>query len=390
MERMTPTIDDESVWELIEQQAQERRRVPALQTLRAAGVGRHALPRSQVSARRPRGRLRAAIYASFALILVAAVIVGGIAALKYVERDQPILIIVDGPNLNAVLSDAELARWGTDAAAFGDRYYGAWGDADAECAVIDAEFADDAVYYDPSQNTFGIEGKQAIMSACRQFMALNPDLRAQVTGMYLSADGSVYRVAPDVGLQLYPFENGKISGVDLWWSPATLGEGGLGCFAPGHDGYEQLREIAERYLAAWSSEDKAQISALYHEDATFSDSLLGLRVQGAETIAELADERFGSDTTVSFEIIDLYAQTNGSYLPYEQQPERGAVIGVGIHYRATLEAGGVSTAFQGLTTLELGARTGVYPYFKIDPNGHVTREEVFYDTESLPATSPER
>ncbi len=50
-------------------------------------------------------------------------------------------------------------------------------------------------------------------------------------------------------------------------------------FAPGKGGPEQLKEIADKYLAAWASGDKAQISALYHPDAVFSDSMLGLQAQ---------------------------------------------------------------------------------------------------------------
>jgi len=62
----------------------------------------------------------------------------------------------------------------------------AWPDADAVVALIEAEFADDTVYYDPSNGEFGIEGKEANIQGCRQFFAAYPDLHPQVTGMYLS------------------------------------------------------------------------------------------------------------------------------------------------------------------------------------------------------------
>ena len=61
-----------------------------------------------------------------------------------------------------------------------------------------------------------------------------------------------------------------------------------GVFAPGKGGSEQLQEIADRYLAAWSSGDKARIAALYGSDAVFSDTMLGLQAQGAAAIAGLA------------------------------------------------------------------------------------------------------
>ncbi|MFH1834177.1 MAG: nuclear transport factor 2 family protein, partial [bacterium] len=302
-------------------------------------------------------------------------------ALTHLGKDGPVLVITDEPMPSAAISGPEIGRWKADAAAFGDRYYGAWPDADAVSAVISAEFADDAVYYDPSNGEFGIEGKEAIISACRQFFAAYPDLRPQVTGMYLSADAAAYRLSEDGALELYPFKDGRVARADHWWSTTGLEAWGDGLFAPGLDGAPRLRKIAERYLAAWSSGDGARIAALYSRDATFSDSLLGIRAQGSDAIAELGPKRFGSGSTVTFEIIDLYAQTNGPDPPTEQLPEHGAIIGVGIHYRVTLVSGSRSATIEGLTTFELGTRIG--QAFAVDPDGLITREEVFYDADSL-------
>ena len=119
-------------------------------------------------------------------------------------------------------------------------------------------------------------------------------------------------------------------------------------------------------------------------DAVFSDTMLGLQAQGPAAISELSDKRFGSASKVTFEIIDLYAQTNGYTPPTEQLPENGDIIGVGIHYRCSLVVNGKSTTVEGLTTFELGTRQG--KSFATDPNGLITREEVFYEADSLLAS----
>jgi hypothetical protein len=317
------------------------------------------------------------------VILVAGIGTGIYEAFDHLVGTGPVLVITDEPMPAVVMSQVEIGQWREDAEAFGDRYYGAWPDADAVAALIEAEFSDDTVYYDPSNGEFGIEGKEANIQGCRQFFAAYPDLHPQVTGMYLSTDTAVYRLSEDGALELYPFEDGLATGVDHWWSVAGLEAWGDGCFAPGLDGPEQLQDIAAGYLDAWSSGDTARIAALYSEGATFSDTMFGLQAEGSETIGELSARRFGPESTVTFEIIDLYAQTNGVEPPTEQLPEHGAIIGVGIHYRATVVAGSRSATVEGLTIFELGTRMG--QAFSLDPDGLIHREEVFYDVESLMA-----
>jgi hypothetical protein len=283
------------------------------------------------------------------------------------------------------MSAAQISQRAADAAAFGDGTYEPWPDADAVCATMDAQWADDAVYYDPSNDTFNLHGKESIMTAARGFRAANPDLSPSVTGMYVSADTAAYRISGEEhGLQLYRFKDGLVTNEDLWWPPATLETWECGCFAPDGAGLEELQAIAERYLAAWSSGDPDQIAALYQEDATFSDTLLGLRAQGATVISELGEERFWSSSPVSFEILGVDAQTNGPYPAYEQQPDWGTIIGVGIHYRCALGGAGEAKAFEGLTTLELGTRMG--STFTCDPTGLIVREEVLYDADTLLAS----
>ena len=77
----------------------------------------------------------------------------------------------------------------------------------------------------------------------------------------------------------------------------------------------------------------------------------------------------------------LYVQTNGPDPPSEQLPVQGAIIAVGIHYRSNMLVDGAAKTVESLTTFELGTRQG--STFAPDPNGLITREEVFYNADSL-------
>ena len=77
---------------------------------------------------------------------------------------------------------------------------------------------------------------------------------------------------------------------------------------------------------------------------------------------------------------DLYTQTNGPTPPYPQKPEQGAIIGVGNHYRCNLVVCGKPTTVEGLPTFELGTKQYA---FVPDPNGLITREELFYNPDDL-------
>jgi SnoaL-like domain len=296
----------------------------------------------------------------------------------------------------AAMSKAEIARWKTDAIAFNDRFYGAWPDADATFT----QFTDDAAFYDPSNGDFLIEGKKAVVDINRGFFNYFPDIKVHQKAMYLSADGAANRLivdtiwppwvpepanhAPVGTLEVFGFRNGLVTRYEEWFWAATLEMLGYGVFTPAGSGSERLQEIADRYLAAWASGDKARIAALYNKDATFSDSMRGLQAQGPAAIAQLGDKRFGSAGKITFEIIDLCVQTNGPDPPTKQLPAQGAIIGVGIHYRCNLVIHGKPSTVEGLTTFELGTRQG--SRFAPDPNGLITREEVFYDADSLLAS----
>jgi ketosteroid isomerase-like protein len=295
------------------------------------------------------------------------------------------------------MSKAEIVRWKTDAIAFADRFHGAWPDVDASFA----QFADDATFYDPTNGDFLIEGKQRIVALHRWMFSNFPGFRFRQKAVYLSGGGAAYKGVvenlwppgvpepadhpPVEGLDLFWFKDGLVVNWEIWAVPASLEMLSMACFAPGEGGSEQLRAIADRYLAAWSSGDKDRIAGLYRDDAAFSDSMRGIQAQGAAAIAEVGDTRFGSGGPLTLEVIDLYVQTNdGIDTSTEQPPEQGAIIAVGIHYRYTLVVKGESTTGESLTTFELGTRHE--KSFAPDPSGLITREEVFHNPDSFLAS----
>jgi ketosteroid isomerase-like protein len=295
------------------------------------------------------------------------------------------------------MSAAEIGQQKTDAAAFVDGFYGAFPDADAMLA----NFADDATFYDPCDGDFLLKGKRVILGMQRDF---NEYVHAQggtfdPKALYLSGDAAASSnvmenlwppwtpepadIPPTITLEVFRFKNGRVASWDIWNEAPSLELVSCGCFAPGKGGSEQLQAIAEKYLAAWDSGDKARIAALYHPDAVFTDTLLGLQAQGPTAISELGEQRFWSASDITFEVVDLYAQTNGYPPPTEDQPELGAITAVGIHYRCNLVIEGRPATVDGLTTFQLGTLQGT---FVPDPNGLITREEVFYDADSLLAS----
>ena len=295
------------------------------------------------------------------------------------------------------LSKAEIAQRKTNAVAFADRFYGAWPDVDASFA----QFADDATFYDPTDGDFLLEGKQQIVALHRWMFSNFPGFRFNKQAVYLSGGGAAYNGVvenlwppglpepadhpPLEGLDLFRFRDGLVVNWEVWSVPATLEMLSMACFAPGEGGSEQLRAIADRYLAAWSSGDKDRIAALYRDDAVFSDSMRGMQAQGAAAIGDLGDTRFGSGGPLTLEVIDLCVQTNDGLDPStEQPPEQGAIIAVGIHYRCNLVVEGKPASVESLTTFDLGTRHE--KSFDIDPNGLIAREEVFYDADSLLAS----
>ena len=204
--------------------------------------------------------------------------------------------------------------------------------------------ADNATYYDPTDGAFLIERQGVHRPMLRRlFLQYFPNIKAHRQGVYLSGDAVAYAIAmenmwppgcrsrriilPSAALEVFRFKDGLVASWDIWFS-APPSRWSNGVFAPGKGGPKQLQEIVDRYLAAWSSGDKARIAALYQRRPSFSDTMRGLQARGAAAIADLGEKRFGSADAITFKMIDLYAQTNGPYPP-RAATHRGAIIGVG-------------------------------------------------------------
>ena len=299
----------------------------------------------------------------------------------------------------AVVSAGELRRWEADALAFAQRFNDAWADADAAFAA----FSEDAAVIDPSNADFSIAPKSEIIASWRGFAADMPDYSARTTGAYLSTAAGAYLtevkglwpadVASPSGqpllheLRLFRFAGERSTAAattfELWYRlddmEALLG----GCVAPDRCAPE-VRAFAQRYLAAWSSDDPAQIAALYRDDATLADSLLGISASGADAIGGVGLGRFGSGAPAC-SVQDVYIQTNDGdpKTSDNTDPDGGKIIGIAIVHRCASAAGG-SQPIDGVSVLLLGTRQP--KGFDLDPRGLIVSDETFHDADGLIAT----
>jgi hypothetical protein len=288
----------------------------------------------------------------------------------------------------AGLSVAELQQWRGDATAVADVYWGAWPDT----AIVE-RLADDVAFSMPSDGDF-IEGKSAVGSMLRTFIGYYASAEPSVEAMFLSGDAAAYRIdfpsglwppwtaeppdhPPFVILDVFRFRDTTITDYEVWLEDETLEMAEYGCFAI--EGCPEGQAIVDHYIAAWTSGDIDQIAAIYADDAVFTDSLFGIEAVGPEEIGGLADERFGTGD-VTFEVLNVYGQTNGYRAPTEGSPELGRVIGVGIHYRVSAGDTG-APLLESLTTFDLGTRQR--ESFEPDPHGRITREQIFHDPATL-------
>lgn len=244
-----------------------------------------------------------------------------------------------------------------------------------------------------------IEGSRVIVPIIRLFAAQLSSVDPVMEEMFLSRDAAAYRASyghgywppwsvepadhpPVVGLDVIHFEGESVTGFDIWFEGDSLETLGFGCFAI--EGCPEVGVIVERYVAAWTSGDPEEVASLYDDDATFTDSLLGIEAVGPDEIGDVAAGRFGQDD-VTVEVIEVYAQTNGSDVPLDDDSDVGRVIAVGIHYRVSSPGADVA-GFESLTTFEIGARQG--HGFAPHPGGLITREEVFHSPDSLATIMP--
>jgi ketosteroid isomerase-like protein len=290
-----------------------------------------------------------------------------------------------------VLTRSELEELADQAGTFAKEHLEAWPDVDA----FVTDYTDDYTFADPTWSDYQV-GSEGVVSMLRTWESMT-DYTIDVTAEYVSADGAAFEETwpglqppmalppnPPVasGLDVFSFEDGKVASNDLWYRAEDNVAYGIGCFAV--DGCEALQDTVDRYVAAWTEGDPDAFAGLYHEQATFSDSLLGLDATGRDAIAGLADQRFGSANGLSIEVLDLYAWTAGTTEPSDSNPEAGRLIGIAIHYQATLE--GSSDVQEAVATLELGVKSesGI----EADPDGLIHREDLYHSSETLRGATP--
>jgi ketosteroid isomerase-like protein len=305
------------------------------------------------------------------------------------------------PMPTPVVSASEIQRLSAEADAIAQSHMSAWPDVDAYVA----DLAEDVTGADPSARDSG-GGKAAAVSMWKTWERLT-DHTINVTGTFISADGAAYKerwpgLWPiDAGisvaaprdpagpsfLEVFAFEDGQISVGDVWWYADDNEKFGFGCFAV--DGCPALRDTIDRYVAAWAERDAEAITALYSEDALFTDSLLGLKAEGADSIGALSDVRFGSEGDVAIEVLDVYSWTDGPGQPTPSDPDHGRLIGVAIHFRSTMTGSG-GRVQELLATLELGDRYVsdlLYTHVDGDPQGLIHDEEIYHEPTSLLAVA---
>ena len=283
------------------------------------------------------------------------------------------------------VSTGEIERLADAADTFAREHLEAWPDVDA---VVADEYADGYRFADPTWSDYRA-GSDNVIAMLRMWESIT-DYRTEVTGQYVSTTGMAFEQSwpglqpplplpanPPVasGLTVLEFDAGALKREDLWYRAEDDVAYGIGCFAV--DDCPAFEDIVDRYVAAWAAGDSGSIAALYAEDATFTDTLLGLEASDARAIGGLADRRFGS-SVVTIEVLDLYAWTDGITAPTEGNPDAGRLIGIAIHYRATVD--GEPGAQEAITTLELGIRTN---RFDADPEGLIHREVVYHQPDVL-------
>ena len=310
-------------------------------------------------------------------------------------RISPATTSTTGATTTTHLSEFTVAELAAHAVEFSDAYHRSWPDIDLALE----RFANNAVFCDPADGDFIIEGGDAVVPMLRGYAAYMAGVEVVMEEVFVSADGASFRASyghgywppwsvepadhpPVVGLDVFHFEGDAVTGLDIWFEDDTLEMLGFGCFAA--NGCPQLATIVDRYVTAWTSGDPSQIAALYDDTATFTDSLLQIDAVGPEEISGIAEARFG-EGDVTLEVVEIYAQTDGPDAPTNTDSEIGEVIAVGLHYRVSSPSADF-TSFESLTTFEFGTRqaNGFTPH----PEGLITREEVFHNPDSLATVIP--
>ena len=337
-------------------------------------------------------KLTAALAATGLLVLIAAC--GGSAGPPSGSRSETPSGSGDLPT--AVLSAAELFAWDAEARGFVDRFNAEYQDAEAAFA----DFIDDAAVLDPSNGDYRIAPKAEVVARWDGFVQEYPDYSARTAGGFLDLSSAAFLtevgVPPEMAatlpdgflheLRVFRFTEDLTATArvfELWYGLEDQEAGQSGCLVPDGCGSE-VRDLVDRYLAAWSSGDPARISALYRDDATFADGLLGAEASGAADIGLLGDTRFGG-STATCSPSDIYVQTNDGdpATTDNTDPDGGKIAGVALVYRCGLGTGGTAGPVSNVSLLLLGTRPAGDAPIELDPNGLIVSEEVLHDPASL-------
>lgn len=265
-----------------------------------------------------------------------------------------------------------------------DLYYGAWPDIE----IVLERFADDFYFWDPSDGDFArYTGGSVMRPILAGFAQHYGEVEWQVVETFVSAEGAAVHYMTGGGywppwsqepddhpplhlLDLWRFDGGEITEMEVWFAAEALEVLGFGCFAL--DGCPSVDDLVGGYLEAWSSGDPQRVAARYAENAILTDTLMGIRATGKEQIGALAATRFGSDR-ITLDLIRVFALTHGPDPATADNPETGPVIAVGIQCRYQDPDGSTRVI---LTTFEIGTR--LRRGFDLHPDGLITREDVFH------------
>jgi len=289
------------------------------------------------------------------------------------------------------MASSELQAWETASVAFFDRSHEAYPDLDR----VFAEYAADAVFYDPTFGDYFI-GPEQIVRGWAQMPGAFPDLDTDIQSAFLATDGAAIvaewvnlwlgEKPPELpwpaGLEVFRFRGDEIAESEIWYTIETL-EGPMhscaGCAV-------DLRSLADSYVARWSSRDAGEIAALYSEDAIVLDSMFAIEADGAVEIGELAAVRYGSGDAIARAGEPFGMLLDARLIGADSGAAAGDIVGVGVQFSWSAAKG--APTVDSLALLYFGrVNDGVY---EAHPANLIVEESVFHDPTSLMALNAGR
>jgi ketosteroid isomerase-like protein len=287
--------------------------------------------------------------------------------------------------LEASLDSEALADLEAKARTHFDYIYDVYPDMDARYA----DFADDAVAYDPTFGDYWVSRDQIISGWDAAMPTFFPDLDAEVTTLFLSETDASYAVdwinfwlgaKPEgqpwpQGIETYRFDGDTVTGYDFLYTGDSLYAMHVGACEE-TDCAVKAEGIANQYVDAWNSLNTDSIAALYATDATFSDTMFGLSASGATEIGNLLSSRFGSGEA-SMTVDTAYIMTvDGSLVTGDSPAAAGDIAGVGIHHTWNAESADGPAQVESLTLLRFGEV--IDGKYQPHPEALVVSEELFH------------